>query len=275
MSLLPILILAVIQGITEFLPISSDGHLVVATALYARWTGDPLPKDLLEVEIMLHAGTLLAVIVVYWQQLMRLLTVDRRVIGLLIVGTLPGAAAGLLMKKYIEAELESPLAAGIGFIVTGLLLIWAQWRCCGSGDYTALTWRQALIIGLFQAAAPLPGVSRSGTTIAAGVALCKLSPRAAADFSFLLSVPIVAAAVSFQSLKLASKGIASGTAWHVLAIGAVVSFVVGVFALRFLIVWIRRGRIVDFAWWVIPLGIGVVVWQLVLPTGVAVVKIGP
>src|SRR5688500_4820706 len=99
MSLILILILAVIQGITEFLPISSDGHMVVATALYAAWTGEPPPENLLEVEIMLHAGTFLAVIVIFWRHLLRLLTVDRRVIGLLIVGTLPALTAGYLMKR--------------------------------------------------------------------------------------------------------------------------------------------------------------------------------
>jgi undecaprenyl-diphosphatase len=123
-----------------------------------------------------------------------------------------------------------------------------------------------LIIGLFQAAAPLPGISRSGTTIASGVALCGLSPRAAADFSFLLSVPIIGAAVAAESLDLVRGGVTSGTSLDALAIGAAVSFVVGVFALRFLILWLRRGRLVDFAWWVIPLGIAVVIWQLLRPS---------
>jgi undecaprenyl-diphosphatase len=266
MPLILILILAVIQGITEFLPISSDGHMVVATALYTAYSGEPPSKNLLEVEIMLHAGTLLAVIVVFWRHLVRLLTVDRRVIGLLAVGTLPALTAGYLMKRYIQPQLESPLAAGVGLIITGLLLIWAQRRCSGSGEYPSLTYTQALIIGLFQAAAPLPGISRSGTTIASGVALCGLSPRAAADFSFLLSVPIIGAAVAAESLDLVRGGVTSGTSLDALAIGAAVSFVVGVFALRFLILWLRRGRLVDFAWWVIPLGIAVVIWQLLRPS---------
>jgi undecaprenyl-diphosphatase len=266
MSLILVLILAVVQGITEFLPISSDGHLVVVTALYSALSGEPVPKNLLEVEIILHAGTLLAVVIVFWRHLARLLTVDRRVIGLLVVGTLPALTAGYLMKRYLQPQLESPLAAGIGLILTGLILIWAQRRCCGSGDYPSLTYRQALIIGLFQAAAPLPGVSRSGTTIASGVALCGLSPRAAADFSFLLSVPIIGAAVAAETLDLARSGVSSGTPLDILAIGATVSLVVGVFALRFLILWLRRGRLVDFAWWVIPLGIAVVVWQVARPS---------
>ena len=129
-----------------------------------------------------------------------------------------------------------------------------------------LTYRQALIIGLFQAAAPLPGISRSGTTIASGVALCGLSPRAAADFSFLLSVPIIGAAVAAETLEVSRSGVSSGTPLDALAIGAAVSLVVGVFALRFMILWLRRGRLIDFAWWVIPLGIAVVVWQVARPS---------
>jgi undecaprenyl-diphosphatase len=275
MTLLPILILAVIQGITEFLPISSDGHLVVATALYARWSGEPLPKDLLEVEIMLHAGTLLAVIIMFWRQLLRLLTVDRRVIGLLAVGTAPVLASGLFMEQFLKGVLTSPLAAGLGLIVSGFLLIWARRHCQGGRDYPDLTYKDALWIGLFQAVSPLPGVSRSGTTIAAALAVGKLQPRAAADFSFLLSVPAIGAAVSYELLKLIRKGGASDVSWELLAIGAGVSFVVGLASLEFLLRWIRRGRLIDFAWWVIPLGIGVVVWQLVLLSGDAAARIGP
>jgi undecaprenyl-diphosphatase len=275
MTLLPIIILAVIQGITEFLPISSDGHLVVATAIYSSWTGEPLPKDLLEVEIVLHAGTLLAVIIMFWRPLVRLLTVDRRVIGLLAVGTVPVLASGLFMEKYLKDLLVSPLAAGLGLIVSGLLLIWASRHCQGHRDYTQLSYREALLIGLFQAASPLPGVSRSGTSIAAGLALTKLHPRAAADFSFLLSVPAIGAAVSYEMLKLIQKGGASDVTWDLLAIGAVVSLVVGLASLEFLLRWIRRGRLIDFAWWVIPLGIGVVVWQGLLLAGGDAAKIGP
>jgi undecaprenyl-diphosphatase len=234
-----------------------------------------LPKELLEVEIMLHAGTLLAVIIMFWRQLVRLLTVDRRVIGLLAVGTAPVLASGLAMENYLKDVLTSPLAAGIGLIISGLLLIWASRHCQGDRDYPQLTYKDALLIGLFQAASPLPGVSRSGTSIAAGLALAKLQPRAAADFSFLLSVPAIGAAVSYEMLKLIKKGGASDVTWDLLAVGAGVSLVVGLASLEFLLRWIRRGRLIDFAWWVIPLGIGVVAWQLLLPTGGEAAKIGP
>ena len=127
MDLIRTLILAVVQGLTEFLPVSSDGHLVVVSALFESVTGHKL-DELLALEIMLHAGTLAAVLVVFRKQAVRLLTSDRRVVGLLIVGTLPAAIFGLTLKKldktYHWGLLESPLAAGLGLIVTGLVLLW-------------------------------------------------------------------------------------------------------------------------------------------------------
>ncbi len=169
MGLIEILLLAVIQGVTEFLPVSSSGHLVIGAALLEAVGGQP-PADLLEVNIFLHLGTLLAILVFFARRVARLLGADRRVIGLLIVGTLPAVCVGLPLKKLAPGVLESPLLAGLMLPCTGGLLIWASRIEPGSLEYPKMGYRAALLTGLFQAVAILPGISRSGSTIAAGLA---------------------------------------------------------------------------------------------------------
>ena len=155
MGILEIVILAIVQGVAEFLPISSSGHLVVAEALMAQ--ADRKASDLLEINIVLHVATLLAVMVVYWQRLWRLLGEDRRVIPLLIVGSIPAAIVGLVIKTQFSDVLNSPLLAGLMFPVTAASLLWIARRKPGDVDYTELTYKQALLIGSLQAFAILPG----------------------------------------------------------------------------------------------------------------------
>ncbi|HEV3004349.1 MAG TPA: undecaprenyl-diphosphate phosphatase, partial [Pirellulales bacterium] len=166
MDHLRIIVLGVVQGITEFLPISSDGHLVVAGRLLALAGGPSLEHDDVLETIILHMGTLLAIFVVYWRAIGRLLGSDRRMIGLLVVGTMPAAAVGLLLDKYCEDWLTDPLLTGAMLPLNGLVLFWIGSREEGKRRYLDLTYAQALWIGICQAAAPLPGISRSGTTIA-------------------------------------------------------------------------------------------------------------
>jgi undecaprenyl-diphosphatase len=229
---------------------------------------------------MLHAGTLAAVLVVFRKQAVRLLTADRRVVGLLIVGTLPAAIFGLTLKKldktYHWGLLESPLAAGLGLIVTGLVLLWGTrprpQTSPASGTvpnaeehgltYPELTYGQALVIGCFQAVAVLPGVSRSGLTIASSLALVGLRRSDAANFSFLLSSPAVGGAVFLQLVEFAREGTGSQLPWGDLAMGAVVSMLVGLAALRWLLLMLRGGKFRYFAYYCIPLGIAVTAWQL-------------
>jgi undecaprenyl-diphosphatase len=266
MDLLRIIILAVVQGLTEFLPISSDGHLLVAAALFEAVTGHELGGKQLTLTIVLHAGTLLTVLVVFWKQIVRLATVDRRVVPLLIVGTIPVGLFGLALEKWFEPLLESPLAAGLGLIVTGLVLLWMrkyeQADEAGKRTYQDLSYAQALLIGSFQAVAALPGVSRSGSTIASGLRLCGLRRADAANFSFLLSVPAVGGVVFVKFVQLLKNGGESGYEPGHLVIGSVVSCLVGFAALRWLLASLRGGRLHLFAWWCIPLGTAVTIWQL-------------
>lgn len=262
MSLLEILILAVVQGVTEFLPVSSSGHLIVANALLQAW-GYPKAPDLLSVNIVLHLGTLLAILIFYWREILRLVGADRRVIPLLIVGTLPAAIVGLPLKKYYQELLESPLLAGFMFPVTAAILVWASRRPEGTTLYTQLSYPRTLLIGLFQAFALLPGISRSGSTIAGGLGV-GLDRRSAGTFAFLLAIPAIGGAGALEVRELLQESATQAT--HVptlyLLLGAAVSCVVGFGALTLLIRWVQRGRLGIFAWYLVPLGAAVVAWQL-------------
>ena len=255
---LEILILAVVQGVAEFLPISSSGHLVVGAALFDQF-GHPI-TDKLSVNIFLHLGTLLAILVFYRRRIYVLLKEDRRVIGLLLAGSVPAAVAGLILKREFQSSLETPITAGLMFPVTGLILLWAARHQSGSMTCRELGYGRALLIGVFQAFAILPGISRSGATIAAGLA-CGLRRDEAAAFSFLLAIPAIAGAGLLETIKLLGESSAA-TPVGGLALGATVSFVVGLASLWWLIRWLDRGRLHLFAWWVIPLGAVVLAWQI-------------
>ena len=255
---LEIVALAVVQGIGEFLPISSSGHVVVVAALFNEF-GRPL-HEIVTVNIVLHVGTLLAIIVFYWRRILRLLGSDRRVIGLLIVGSIPAGVVGCLLRGQCEGMLQSPITAGLMLPLTGLILLWSV--RCDSGKLTCceLTYGRALMIGLAQAFAILPGISRSGATIVAGLA-CGARRDEAAAFSFLLAIPAIAGAGLFEIIELLGKPIGS-VSLGMLTVGAMVSFAVGMVSLSWLIRWLDQGRLYLFACWVIPVGLAVLAWKL-------------
>ncbi len=271
MNLVEVIVLAVVQGLTEFLPVSSSGHLVVANALLQALGYRPT-GDLLEVEIVLHLGTLLAILVFFWRQVWQLVGSDRRLIPRLVVGTIPAALIGVPLKAYAAGVLENPLLAGCMFPVTAVILLWASRQPNGELSYRQLGYGAAIKIGLLQALALLPGVSRSGSTIAGGLA-CQLDRRSAGVFAFLLAIPAIGGAGVLETLELvrhhasgtpdaAATLAAGGTSPLVLAVGAIVSMVVGLGALWWLLRWIQQGRLALFAWYLFPLGAAVIAWQL-------------
>ncbi len=261
MPLWEILLLAIVQGLTEFLPVSSSGHLVVANAVLEALGSEPV-EDLIEVSIVLHLGTLLAVLVFYRREIVRLLGEDRRVIPLLIVGTLPAVVFGLALKKGLPEDLilENPLVAGLMFPVTAAVLWWISHREPRELDYPQLTWQKALAIGFMQAVAVLPGISRSGFTIAAGLGM-GLNRQASATFAFLLAIPVIAGAGLLEGVDALKEG-TTGTPPLNLAIGFGVAFFVGLIALQLLVEWVKQGRLAMFAYYLLPLGIAVVAWRL-------------
>jgi undecaprenyl-diphosphatase len=261
-----------VQGLTEFLPVSSSGHLVVANAVLVA-LGYPPAQDLLEVEIILHLGTLLAIFVFFWREIWQLFVRDWRLIPLLVVATIPAVVIGLPLKEFHTDWLESPLLAGFMFPVTAALLIWGARQPETNTSYRDLSYAGAVKIGLLQALALLPGVSRSGSTIAGGL-LSGLDRRGAATFAFLLAIPAIGGAGLLEVLKLikhSREAVAGGTSAAVaaattapltLVVGALVSMLVGLFALWWLLKWVQQGRLALFAWYLVPLGVAVIVWRL-------------
>ncbi|MEO1496436.1 MAG: undecaprenyl-diphosphate phosphatase [Planctomycetota bacterium] len=268
MALVEILILAVVQGLTEFLPVSSSGHLVVANAVLEA-LGKPPTKDLVEVSIALHLGTLASVLVYYRREVARLLGEDRRVLPMLVLGTVPAAIVGVGLKKGLpdatsDGILENVLLAGAMFFVTAAILWWGARQSDKRGDggmtYQDLGWRSVLAVGAAQAFAILPGVSRSGSTIAAGLGV-GLSRESASTFAFLLAIPAILGAGLLEGLDILETG-STGTSLTNLSAGFAVSFAVGLGALALLIRWVKRGRLAVFGWYLAPLGAAVLVWWL-------------
>lgn len=249
-ELLEILIISIVQGIGEFLPISSSGHLAVTEHLFGRF-GQPLTgseTDFIKLEILLHLGTLIAVLIVFRRRIVDLFGKDLRLIPLLIIGTLPAVVVGLLVKKFapwIETDLY---IISICFAVTGFLLILSR-NTDGEKTCSTMTWFDALVIGTVQAVAILPGLSRSGSTIVAGL-FRKLRRDEAATFSFLLAIPVIGGSGILELkglLKPNTEPDAIST--HLLLVGMSVSCVVGIAALVWLLDWLKKGQLWYFAAW--------------------------
>lgn len=253
-----ILILAVVQGVGEFLPISSSGHVVIVGALLAGDNPDAL--DVAEMNVVLHVGSLFAIIVFYANRIRELLSDDRRVLLLILIATLPGVAAGLLIKAYASGIMQSPMLAGAMLLVTGSILIWIGRQEKGQRSYQSLTVGQAFLIGVSQALAILPGISRSGSTISMGMRL-GLAPAQSATFSFLMAIPIIAAGGAYEVLLMVRNHEPGGTPVSYMIMGGAISFFVGLIALAWLLRWLQRGRFQLFAWWCIPVGLAVLTWQ--------------
>ena len=268
MTLVEIIILGIVQGLTEFLPVSSSGHLVVTNAMLESWGSEPV-QDLVAVNVVLHVGTLVAVLAYYRREIVQLLVRDRRVIPLLVWGTIPAAAIGIGIKKGLPetvetAVLENPMVAGLMFPVTAAALVWSSRSQTGKLEYQQLNYKQTLIIGAVQAFALLPGISRSGTTIAAGLGV-GMQRSAAATFAFLLAIPAIGGAGALEGLQMIEdyrSGAAAETRLSILAVGFLVSMIVGYASLALLIRFVQQGRLAMFAYYLVPLGIAVVAWQL-------------
>ena len=215
-----------------------------------------------ELNIILHFGTLLAIVLFYRKRIIALLSADQRVIPLLIVGTIPIVIVGLTVKKVFPWVTEYPLLAGFMLPLTGMMLLMLPKIKEGENEYQDITYKTAFLIGCAQAFAILPGVSRSGSTIVAGSWL-GLKRQSATTFSFLLAIPAILGATVLEVKDMLEKdpNVESTSVW-LLALGALVAFAVGLVALQWLVRWVEKGKLHWFAYWVIPAGFGVVVWQL-------------
>lgn len=254
MNLVPLVVLALVQGLTEFLPVSSSGHLVLLQHWLGAYSGDVF------LDVMLHVGTLGSVLWVYRAEVRRLLRFDPPAVqymAAIVVGTLPAVAVGLAFKERIESLFSSPVAAGAALIFTGFILLSTRGaRSDGRtlrGEWypVAPPLGRALLIGCAQALAILPGISRSGSTISASLWL-KLPRAEAARFSFLLSVPAIAGALVLQVLGGAGP---QQEGWLGAGIGAVVAFAVGLAAIRLTAMAVIQRHFWKFAFYCVPLGV--------------------
>ncbi len=255
MSYLELTFLGIVQGIAEFLPISSSGHLKILQELLGR------SLETVEVNIVLHLGTLLSIVVIFWKDLLGLLH-QPRLCAAIIVATLPLVPVGLFLKDWLEVTFEPTIWTGICLCITALLL--ASYGRVERGDraLTEIRLRDALVVGLFQALTPLPGISRSGTTIFAGL-LTGLSREAAARFSFLIAIPAIGGATVLYARQLLERA-NGGTTAGPLVWGAIVAFVVGMLSLSWLLRLVQSRRVGLFAIYCLVAGILTIAWQLSL-----------
>ncbi len=236
-------LLGILQGATEFLPVSSSGHLVLVPWLF----GWPAPG--LAFDVVVHWGTALAVVVYFWRDWVTIVKEARffpqNLASLILLGTLPAALIGYLLEDFFEGMFARPVAAAGFLLVTAALLATTEWLGCRERDLDKLTWLDALTIGLAQALAILPGISRSGATIAAGLAR-GLRREPAARFSFLLATPIILGAGLLKVMDLAQAGDLAEQA-PMLVVGFVTAGVVGFGCIHFLLRYLQRHRLYPFA----------------------------
>jgi undecaprenyl-diphosphatase len=290
--MLPFLLLGLLQGLTEFLPISSSGHLALAEQFFR------IQKPGIVFDIFVHFGTLLSVVWVFRQRIWRLALAPvrrgegLRLLGLLVVGSIPTGVLGLALDSVAEAAFGQSWAVGVGLLVTAFVLSIAERlaphpysplpprgegpgrsvlmpplskedaasKRFGVRALEQLTWRDALWIGLAQGIAVLPGISRSGSTIAMGL-FGGLRREDAAEFSFLLFIPAIIGATILKLGEALSDPGAHSALWGSYLAGTTVAFLSGVVAIRFLMRFLRERRLTPFAVYCAVSGIVAILWH--------------
>lgn len=249
------ILLGLVEGLTEFIPVSSTGHLLLAKEALGL---GPEPWDTFIV--MIQLGAILAVVALYFARLWKVLLglpgpdpAARRFAISVLIAFLPAAFVGLALHDFIKSVLFNPTIVCVTLIIGGFALIalerWAP--APREDDAMAFSWKTALGVGLFQCIAIIPGVSRSGATIAGGL-LLGVEKRAAAEFSFFLAIPTMVGAFALDFWE--SRDFLTGDAMGLIAIGFVVSFFSGLFVVRTMLDFVSRHGFAPFAWWRIVVG---------------------
>lgn len=256
MSLFEIIVLAIIQGLAEFLPISSSAHLILPNALLG-WEND------LAFDVAVHLGSLLAVMIYFREDIARMLvawfqngfsaeqSADSKLAWWVILATLPAVIIGFLIKDWVEVYARSALVIAITTIGFGLLLWFADARAKHKINEYQLTWKMALVVGFSQVLALIPGTSRSGITMTAGLML-GLTRESAARFSFLLSIPVILGAGTLLTLDLVESEAAVD--WVSMGYGVVLSFICAYLCIYLFLAWISRIGMLPFVIYRLLLG---------------------
>lgn len=258
METLQILLLALVQGLTEFLPISSSAHLILAPKLFG------FSDQGLAFDVAIHVGSLLAVIAYFRSELIRIIrdffgslgrpeyaSEHSRLGWMIIISTIPIIFTGLAFKSFIEQNMRTALAIAIPTIVFGLLLYWSDIKGRKEREVASIGWRDALIIGLFQSIAIFPGTSRSGITITAGLML-GLTREATSRFSFLLSIPTIIMSGIYVTYGLVISD--ELVVWRDLLSGATLSFVAAYLCIHLFLSFIERCGMLPFVIYRLILG---------------------
>lgn len=269
MGYLQAVVLGIVQGLTEFLPISSDGHLALT---YNMFNASP---DL-AFEVFLHAATLIATIVYFWPDIIRLLrslgpagkgTADRRLVGLIAVATVISGVLAFLLKQLVEAANLSLIAIGAGFLITATMLTAAELLSGKTPrrETDRLGFWRVAVIAVAQAAAAFPGASRSGLTIGTGM-LAGLDRETAARFSFLVGIPVIAAATLYEGKDVVVDFVTSGVATlpplGVSVAGFVAAGISGYLAIRVLLAIVRKHPLWVFAVYTAVVGLITIAWGI-------------
>ncbi|MES2136453.1 MAG: undecaprenyl-diphosphate phosphatase [Pseudomonadota bacterium] len=265
--LLIAIILGIVEGITEFLPVSSTGHLILATELLGfdanQWAA---------FNVIIQLGAILAIVVLYWRTfwavlegLLRANPVSLRFVRNILAGFLPSAILGFILIKHIEALLGNGIVVAVALIVGGVAILIIE-RLVKQHDTVGIAempLRTALGIGLVQCLSMVPGVSRSGATIMGGLSL-GVERRTAAEFSFFLTIPTMLGATTLEFLKHRHDILAgaSGVGFGTVAVGFVVSFLVAILVVRAFVHYISKHGFAPFAWYRIVAGSIALVWLL-------------
>lgn len=260
-SYLQAIILGILQGLTEFLPVSSSGHLVLGQQLLG------LDSPGVVLEVVLHLGTLVSVLVIYWQDVTGLVRgffslvtnptggrsinkevfVYRRMVLLIVVGVIPTALIGLLLEPVFDRLFDTVLAVGFALIITGIILFLISRLPAGRRDLRKMTVIDALVIGLAQGCAITPGLSRSGMTISSALGR-GLTRDVATRFSFLISLPAIGGAALLKLGDIVEQGFQGGA--MVLIVGFLAAAISGIFAIKLLVRVLNQGKLQYFAYYV-------------------------
>ena len=257
MDILQIIVLALVQGLTEFLPISSSAHLILVPVL-TGWDDQGLAFD-----VAVHVGTLTAVVLYFRKEISKMIfawfaslkgkhSEDSKLAWGVLIGTIPVGIAGLLFKDVISEHLRTPLVIAATTIIFGFLLWYADWSGKRKRDEHTLSWKDIIFIGCAQAVALIPGTSRSGITITAGLLLGLTAP-AAARFSFLLSIPVIVLAGGVETLEYLE--VASINDMNDLIIGALISAVSAYLCIHYFLMLLERVGMTPFVIYRLLLGI--------------------
>ena len=270
MTILQAIILGIVQGLTEFLPISSSGHLILVPWLF-NWHFLLDNPDLNKTfDVALHLGTFVAVLIYFWREVGRLITAWVRSIGrrslnepeaklawLLLVSTIPAAILGVAFESFIEDRLGKPWIIAVMMIVFALVMYAVDHLARLDRKLEALTWTDSILIGIAQAFALCPGVSRSGITMMTGLAL-RLDRESAARYSFLLSIPVIGGAAAYKAVEIAKNGLPSGTAMP-FAVGIVSAAISGMVAIWFVLAYLKRHNFNIFVIYRIIVGVAILI----------------